>query len=1083
MTKEKVRKYRIGKILDYLGVALLGLLLLLVWQLYKGPIEVPYLKPYIVKALNSDEANYQISVDSVNIELVRSIQPIKIIANNIVLKKNDDSVIINAPRTSVSFSIRALLRGIIAPSSVEVEGPGIYLFMNYGVEQNKKNEINKKKLEYYFAGVKNFLDRFDSDDKYFPENYINHIEIKNAEVEIHEVELGRKWTLSDVNYTFERNFASLKTSAGALLKINDRVSSVGMEAEFRSLKDDLAVSAYFSDIVPADLLSNFVEDNKAHEFYRINLPVSGKVETVIALKDILAEKKTQNLIDSLDRAVRKIDFQMEGGAGNIMFNDDERMRYQLSSFMLNGKITGGLNNLQIDGAEFDLGGLKTTLGFNVSGLKEYILEDSLKNIKASITADIKELGLDDLPKYWPKYIVESAWNWTEDSLFVGRAENAHFRFDFTYDNKRKNFVLSNLDGKVDVADASVNYLKEMPNIENVYGQALFTQNSIKVNLDKGVSDGVILTGGSVNLYDLDKAHSYADIRLIMESSVTDALRLIDNPPLHFVRDMKIPADQLSGRAETDLGLKFELKDDLGPEDVHADVDVRLTDVTMKDVIQGKNMTSPEMALKVNNDYLELSGAAVMDGVPIQLGWRENFHDKVERTRYEIAFRLDEEVKKKLGADFELLSPPYIEGYADVKATINIAGNNDMNIDVKADLSNSSIDYSFLGFRKLNGASGDIEAKLLFSDSKIKEIPFFSLSKADFNLQGKINLDKDGKLKVVDIYKVRGPKTNAKAKIEWVQNTGTSRPKIKINVSGNSYSLTEFFDRRDADRKRKYARQVQATTVPETDVDDELENVTDTDINIAVNNLWTNPFVPISNFAGSAKLRNGIGLYEAHLVGNYGKSKEVRLKADYDPRPNNEFLLSINSNNAGSTLKVFRIYDSMQGGILKIEGKRNAAKEFVGHASIRDFNIHNTPVLAKVLSMASLTGIVGMLSGEGLAFSHFDAPFEYKNKVLSVNDGKAFGNVIGITLNGTYDHKTEQLEGKGVIVPAYSINNFIGKIPVIGGMLSGKDGTVFAANYSVKGGISDPEVKINPLSALTPGSIKDLFSSLFGEEKK
>ena len=145
MAKDKVKKYKLGKILDYLGVVFLGGILLLVWQLYKGPIEVPYLKPYIIKALNSDEATYQISLDSVNIELVRSIQPIKIIANNIVFKKNDDSFIINAPRTSLSFSIRALLRGIIAPSSIEVDGPRIYAFMNYGVEQNKENEINKLK--------------------------------------------------------------------------------------------------------------------------------------------------------------------------------------------------------------------------------------------------------------------------------------------------------------------------------------------------------------------------------------------------------------------------------------------------------------------------------------------------------------------------------------------------------------------------------------------------------------------------------------------------------------------------------------------------------------------------------------------------------------------------------------------------------------------------------------------------------------------------------------------------------------------------------------------------------------------------
>lgn len=103
--------------MDYTGVVFLVLLLLFIWQLYRGPVAVPFLKPYIIKALNHDDSEYQVTVDAVNLELVRSIQPIKIIANNVVYKKNDGTFIINAPKTSVSFSIRALLRGVIAPSS------------------------------------------------------------------------------------------------------------------------------------------------------------------------------------------------------------------------------------------------------------------------------------------------------------------------------------------------------------------------------------------------------------------------------------------------------------------------------------------------------------------------------------------------------------------------------------------------------------------------------------------------------------------------------------------------------------------------------------------------------------------------------------------------------------------------------------------------------------------------------------------------------------------------------------------------------------------------------------------------------
>ena len=77
MKKVSNKAYIFQKIIDYLGVVFLGILLLFIWQLYRGPIEVPFLKPYIMQALNNDTSEAEISVDKVSIELVRSLQPIK----------------------------------------------------------------------------------------------------------------------------------------------------------------------------------------------------------------------------------------------------------------------------------------------------------------------------------------------------------------------------------------------------------------------------------------------------------------------------------------------------------------------------------------------------------------------------------------------------------------------------------------------------------------------------------------------------------------------------------------------------------------------------------------------------------------------------------------------------------------------------------------------------------------------------------------------------------------------------------------------------------------------------------------------
>ena len=1070
MKKVSNRLYLTQKIIDYIGVVFLGLLLLFIWQLYRGPIELPFLKPYMVRALNHDDAEYQVTVDSVNIELVRSIQPIKIIANNVVYRKNDGSFIINAPKTSVSFSIKALLRGVIAPSSMEALNPTVYIFNTYGVDKENINDVNKKKIAYYFDSFEDFIERFNSDDNFYPESYINKISVKNAEVELHEVDLGRKWIFSDLNYLLELNLTNISMDVSALMKLNNQVASVGVEAEYRMLNNKLAFEFYFSDLVPNGLAETFLDKNTAEGFYKLIVPVSGGVARVFDFNEVIKYK--DDIMKSVDTAFEKIDFQFEGGRGNIMFNEDAAYNYNIAAFLLEGAISGGLNELKISNADFDLGSQKAKIDLKVSGVKSFLLENSLKDLKVDLSAAVKEMNFDDLYNYWPRYLSDDAWSWCKDSIRGGQIKNVRFDFRFAYDDKSRNFGLADLSGSGDISDTNLNYLKEMPDITNLYGRAHFSKTNIKIDVDKGVSEGVILTGGYVNLYDLDKYNNYADIDLKLSSSVTDALRLIDNPPLGYTSEMGLKPDTLQGQAETELGLKFEIKNDLTPEEVEVKVKSDLTEVRVPDAFKNKTVTADELKLEVDNQGLALSGDAKLENIPLKLSWNERFADKNYRSRYKLSAKFNNALKKELDFDSSLLNPPYVDGYALVDAEITVYNDRKTVVNLNAQIDKMAVDFAFLGFKKPVNERGNLLATLNIYDNKLVSLPKFSLFKDDFKIEGKIDLTADGNIKTVDITNISGPRTAAKARIDIAH---APKKKVKINISGTSYDLTPFFDRDE--NKIKVDRATLIKT-PE-DEDDELEDVTDTDIFIAVNNLWTNPHVPVTNFAGSAKLLNGIGVNEIHMVGNYNNNKKSVLKFDYVPRPNKEFLLSVDSNDAGATLKVLRVYNNMKGGNIQVEARRNAQKEFIGHAKIRDFSIYNTPVIAKLLTVASFSGMVDLLMGEGLTFSHFDAPFEYRNRQLSLKEAKAFGDVVGITAQGTYDRRFDEVNFHGVIAPAYSLNTMLGKIPLVGNLLVGKDGTVFAANYSATGSVEDAEIDINPLSALSPSSLKDKFNALFG----
>ena len=338
MKKISEKTYYMRKTADYLGVALLHSLLYLLWVLYQGPLSVPFLKPYIMQALNSEEAEFSVDVGEVNLELVRSIQPVKIIAKDVVFRQDNDEFSVHTPKLSLSFSIRALLKGIVAPSSITFENPEVAIFTTYGVEQDKVNEANKKKLQFYFEWFEDFLERFNSGDDVYPESFINEIKVNNAGVEFHEVDLGRKWRFQDVNFHFERNLMNLEISAKGLLDMTDRMATLAIGGQYRPATNKLALKFDFSDLMLSDIVSIF-----GTVYPKIEVPVEGKLGALINFNEILAHK--DNLVGGLDSAVEKIAFNVTGSAGEVVFNEDEKFNYGIDAFVLNGLISGDLNSI------------------------------------------------------------------------------------------------------------------------------------------------------------------------------------------------------------------------------------------------------------------------------------------------------------------------------------------------------------------------------------------------------------------------------------------------------------------------------------------------------------------------------------------------------------------------------------------------------------------------------------------------------------------------------------------------------------------------------------------------------------------
>ena len=136
--------------------------------------------------------------------------------------------------------------------------------------------------------------------------------------------------------------------------------------------------------------------------------------------------------------------------------------------------------------------------------------------------------------------------------------------------------------------------------------------------------------------------------------------------------------------------------------------------------------------------------------------------------------------------------------------------------------------------------------------------------------------------------------------------------------------------------------------------------------------------------------------------------------------------------------------------------------------IDDFKVQEVPVLAKLLTLASLQGIADLLTGEGIRFTDLEMKFSNQKGLMKIEEMYAIGPAISILMDG-YIERKKLISLRGTLVPATTINRSIASIPLIGKILVGeKTGEgVFGVSFKIKGPPKNLETKVNPIKTLTP----------------
>lgn len=180
---------------------------------------------------------------------------------------------------------------------------------------------------------------------------------------------------------------------------------------------------------------------------------------------------------------------------------------------------------------------------------------------------------------------------------------------------------------------------------------------------------------------------------------------------------------------------------------------------------------------------------------------------------------------------------------------------------------------------------------------------------------------------------------------------------------------------------------------------------------------------------------------------------------------------------GRTLDVTGIYSQLSNGKLTGEITYDSREVGGGVLHIENFEVKNPPVMMQVLSLLSLEQL---LSGSSSTlFKTATVPVRIDGRVFTLDNASLEGPSMGVRLSGVYDRSGQQMNIDGKLVPGIPLNRLVGKIPVLGTLLTGSQDGVVVADFKVKGSTSEPQVNVRPLSVITPGLLKDFWRGVTG----
>jgi hypothetical protein len=943
-----------------------------------------------------------------------------------------DSVSASIPETKLQISLKDLL--ILRPTLNYMRLYNPQFILTSTDESDDVIDISSEDsfINLYKNILYGFFDAVDKRNNIIP---IKQVDMEEAAFSINRSGNYENWKLNKAGMRF------FKLQDSTYLRTELSTSLLGYEsniiADARLLEDEKIIAEVSLDKIPAEFIADFYD----------NLNWLSKVRTLFSGRSVII----------LDKALKSTSISAE-----TKLSFKER----------------GMNETNI--------AVYAVLNLSVSEENDQKL---IPNINSRVT--INKLKMNDLSKLWPEELAPLTRKDIMGKFSNGIYEKALINLTYKFSDTKFSEIIEEklvVEGKVKNAD--INFNKKYPNIYEADGNFEYGIDYVESYLQKAKFSNMDFSNVNMRIDGLETESNFMEISGNFSGQLMNIKELVTAAMNGRDKDFYYNQKEIDAVGRGSFYYKDDIFDAFTEDYTQLLIKYEIDELKIKDVYENIDFASTEPAsLVVNEDGLQIKTRGNI-GQESQINGEVNvgFH-KSNDLEITAEGNLS---SKDIGLIIEDF-PKYANGYVDAKVNYNSVGSIN-SFSAYLDLIKSDIYIPYISFNKsidefaslsLYGRHSGQKA-IIFKKIELITDSSKSSGNAIVSLDGKVadeiyfkNL-RTG-LNDTELYYSVAPEI--RKKVSGVEKIIRPRTYV-VKINGEKFDAKELLSSEGEKMKSSSADKIAKNTDKIKDNNNEsiFKAFKDAKIftNINLKELYLAADIIMENVKG--ELNCGIDdCFNAFLTGNFveGGNLNMTLQAENDSEPDGTRDLKIATDNFGSLIKGLGFKASISGGSARVSAviDDNDNNKTIGEIKASNFKIEKAPILTRILSLASITGLAELLTGQGVNMSEMNGDFYIDGDYFVISELYATGNSLGLTSQGNLNLINNQINLSGAVTPSYSVNSFFGKIPLLGRVLTSNKGEgIIATSYKVQGNASDPDISVNPLSAFTPGFLRNIWGN-------